>query len=344
MAAWLTMKIISWKLWLPDHSIPAVPFVNLPPPIQIFLLASFFVIALLLFIKPLNRCLLLCLLITEIISLLGDELRWQPWLYQFLFIAFAVFINAKKPKLAINSIVLILASTYFFSGLQKLNSGFLQTIWLRLMLVKFLHFSNSVYGSRFWRYAGLLVPLFEVMTGVLLLLPKQRKIFAWLPIGMHLFILLFLSPLGIRYNMIVMPWNAAMAGCVYILFIMNTTAFSFAGLLSKSNWIVALAWLILPVAGLFGYWDRFFSSSIYSGNNRHLVIYIKNSAAIPPELLPFVSYSKARFQDVHSYINVTEWCLAEFNVPPPPEKRISEAIELQFQKKYGYLQPLFYYR
>ncbi len=344
MITWAIMKIISYKLWLPNHTFPSIPFLSLPSFVQIALQASFFVITFLLLIKPLNRWLLLCLLLTETLSMLGDQLRWQPWVYQFLFILFSVFINHKKPKFAINNIILILASTYFFSGLQKINSGFLQNVWLRLVLVRFLHLPSTVYSSRILRYAGLIVPLIETATGILLLLPKQHKFYALLPMGIHLFVLVFLSPLGIHFNAVVIPWNVAMAAFIWILFLQNHSVFLFSLLLRGSNIVVGFAWMLLPIAGMLGYWDRYFSSSVYSGNSPYLLIYIADTASVPPELRTYLSYSKKGFQGLHTYINVNSWSLSELQVPVPPERRIHATIEQEFEKKYGVVKPVFYYR
>lgn len=343
IVAWAAMETISWKLWLPFHSLPAVPFITLPSFVQIALFVSFFIIAAMLFLKPGNRYFLLCLLVIEIISMLGDELRWQPWQYQFLFIAFAIFINTKKPCLAINSIILILASTYFFSGIQKINTGFLQNIWLRQILVHFLHFSKAVYSSRLLRYSGLVVPAVEITAGILLLLPRQHKMFTIFPIGMHLFVLLFLGPFGIQYNPVVLPWNAAMAAFVYFIFIRGNAIFSFTELLRGWNKAIAFAWLILPVAGLLGYWDKFFSSSVYSGVNHNMKIYLTNTTTIPSEIAPFIRYEKTGFQGFHQVINLHDWSMNELNVPVPPEQRIYKSIELSFTEKYSNLKPVFVY-
>ncbi len=341
IVAWVAVEVISWKLWLPAHSFPVVPFLALPTFVHIALFVSFFILSILLFIKPTNRYLLLGLLVTEMISMLGDELRWQPWLYQFLFIVFSIVINSKKPRLVINSIIFILASTYFFSGLQKINKDFLQNVWLRQILVHFLHFSNAVYSSRLVRYSGLIVPAVEITAGVLLLLPRQHKLFLLFPIGMHLFVLLFLGPLGIQYNPIVLPWNAAMAIFIYLMFIRGNAVFSYRDLFTGWNKVIAFFWLVMPVVGMLGYWDKFFSSSVYSGISHNMKIYLADTTALPSQLAPFVVYEKKGYQDIHQVINVHDWCMTELNVPVPPEARIYHSIELSFKEKYSNLKPVF---
>ena len=273
--------------------------------------------------------------------MLGDEIRWQPWLYQFLFIVFAILVNKRKPSYAINIIILILSSTYFFSGLQKINGGFLQNVWINLVLIRFLHLPIAITNSRFVHYAGLIIPLFEVLAGIFVLLPKQRKLFAFFPISMHLFVLLFLGPLGIQYNAIVLPWNAAMAVFIYVLFIANNNTFVFARTIYHWNILIAFAWMVLPIAGMFGYWDKYFSSSLYSGKNHNMKIYLADTTAIPIELAPYVLYSKKGFQNIHKVISLHGWSMQELNVPVPPEKRIYKSIEISFQKKYSYLHPVF---
>ena len=337
------MKIMSWKLWITNRSFPQVPLVPLNSSLQLLLFVLFFVFSVLILIKPVNIFFLSSLLTIEIISMLGDQLRWHPWEYQFLFICFAVVLSKKNPQRAINSIIFIFASSYFFSGISKVNSSFLNDIWLRLMVVKALHFPHKVYYNSVIKYAGLAIPLIEIVCGILLLLPKRYKVTAWLPIGVHLFILLYFSPLGLSYDYIVFPWNVAMMIIVYLLFINNKTIFSFQDIFYKRNSIIIYAWILLPIAGIFGYWPPFFSFKLYSGKPLSMIIYILDTTNIPSEIKPYVRYSKKGHQDLHFYFRPFIWCNDELNVPIPPERRIYESLQASFEEKYRTMKFVFVY-
>ena len=331
---------MSWRLWLPYRVFPQVPVIALGSSLQIALFVLFFVIAVALLFKPLNSFLLLGFMITEIITLLGDEMRWMPWAYQFLFILLAILINKKNPRFAINSIILILSSSYLFSGLQKINGNFLYYIWQRLIMIRFFRLPPAVYRNRTMYWAGLSIPLFEIASAILILLPKQRKIFALFPIFIHVFIILFLSPIGIDYNYSVVPWNVAMAIFIYILFVKAPVVFSFSETFYKGNVAITLIWTVLPFAGLFGYWDKFLSSGVYSGNVPYMIIYLPDTSVIPSELKPYVAHSKYGYHGLHQFINLHEWGMKELQVAIPPEPRIYKEVGQLFKEKYTDLQPV----
>ena len=66
-----------------------------------------------------------------VVFCLLDQTRWQPWVYQygFLLAALALFSwdsdDIDGQKRTLNVARLIVATTYIFSGLQKLNLNFI---------------------------------------------------------------------------------------------------------------------------------------------------------------------------------------------------------------------------
>src|SRR5207248_1237718 len=72
-----------------------------------------------------RRLILIFLLLAGLLSM-WDQTRWQPWFYQYLFMLAAIgFCGWKRPETrnqqVLNACRLIVGSTYFWSGLQKLN-------------------------------------------------------------------------------------------------------------------------------------------------------------------------------------------------------------------------------
>ena len=56
---------------------------------------------------------------------LQDQSRWQPWFYQYTIMLLVIAIAGREqPRSALNSGCLIVAATYIWSGLAKLNPNF----------------------------------------------------------------------------------------------------------------------------------------------------------------------------------------------------------------------------
>lgn len=343
LIAWIAMKIMSWKLWLADRSFPLAPLISFPQPVHLILFSLFFIFSILLFIRPLKPVFIGCLLFAEVISLLGDQLRWHPWEYQFLFIFLAVMLSRGNSRSVINSIIFIFASSYFFSGISKLNSDFLQNIWLQIMLVKILHFPKAVYYNSLVRYAGLLIPLFEISCGVLILLRKHYKVTPWLPIALHILIIAYVSPLLFNYDYIVLPWNVFMLSTVYLLFVRSEIFFSAKDLFSKGNIVIASAWILLPIVGLFGYWPPFFSFKLYTGIPISLVIYVPDKTSVPADVKPYLKNHEKGYEGLHTYFRPFDWCNDEMMVPIPPQMRIYKQLQDSLEERYGAQHFVFHY-
>ena len=134
-----------------------------------------------------------------------------------------------------------------------------------MILIRFLNFDANQIQNIFIHYAGLALPIFEILAAIGLLLSKNKKLFALLLIGMHIFILIFLSPLGIYYNSIVWPWNILMIIYLIILFYNYATIISFKNLLTGFNKIPFAVIAILPLLSFFGLYDNYLSFNLYSG-------------------------------------------------------------------------------
>ena len=76
----------------------------------------------------------------------------------------------------------------------------------------------------------------------------------------------------------------------------------------------------MPLFNFFGWWDSYLSAALYSGNT--LVARVHISDAVVEKLPPAV-------REKHHYFNqlsVTDWALAELNVPPYPARRVYRGI------------------
>ncbi|WP_318640509.1 hypothetical protein [Flavobacterium ardleyense] len=128
-AFWIFTKLFSYKVWHTDRLFPVIPpfefLENIPNSVH---LALFFIalsgIALV-GIFPKSKVILVATTAVEFSSCLLDQSRWQPWEYQYLLTFIFFFFYNKNPKQFLNYFSFLIIATYFFSGLHKLNGGFL---------------------------------------------------------------------------------------------------------------------------------------------------------------------------------------------------------------------------
>ena len=152
---------------------------------------------------------------------LQDYHRWQPWFYQYFLILLLLIPMARLYKKYENAehllfaVQLIIAIAYFYSGLFKLNSGFVKDI--------VPYYSNPI-AQYFWTYRdmvyslGGLIPWLEIALSIGLFVPVTRK---WAVIGctlLHLGILYLLGPFGLNTNAVIWPWNIALIALLWLAF------------------------------------------------------------------------------------------------------------------------------
>lgn len=335
---WLIAKCMTPKLWLAGRLFPLVPIHTqlavIPGVVHSFLYYSSVGLLLLLLFRPV-KSLATLLLICELSACLLDQNRWQPWEYQYLFIL-VCYITAKNNKIFLLACQIIFIGTYFFSGINKMNSDFILSLWNRMILNQWAGIETyNVYALKL----GYLIPISEVI-GALILFSKSRKHYAvYFFISMHLFILLLLGPLGLNYNSIIWPWNVAMTMLLPILFINQKVLLQF--LLQKEGIlkIVVLCWFLLPWLSLWGYWDYYLSSNLYSGVLPRMKIYMK-------DINGRHCLSKFAKRDIASnkyIIDVQNWSFKELGAPVYPQPRVYKEIARQWkQKNRGLDKDLFY--
>src|SRR5262249_20231145 len=117
---------------------------------------------------------------------------------------------------ALDTCRLIMAATYVWSGVQKMNASFLAEVypWLLTPVLPVMPAALRPLVAG----AGIVVPFVEPGLGLSLLVPRLRPLAVGGAVAMHLLLLLDLGPFGHNYNSIVWPWNVAMATLVVVLF------------------------------------------------------------------------------------------------------------------------------
>jgi hypothetical protein len=325
--------VLSWRVWISSRQFPLVPvFAKLPAvpfPLDYIWFALVLGLLVAIFIRNQPRKLLIVFLALAGLLCLFDQMRWQPWFYQYFFMLVGLGLYAWKQPLvknnraALNCCALIIVSTYFWSGIQKLNASFINEVWPGMSepLLRILPGVQSLP-----RFTALIIPLLEICIAIGLLTRRLRNASVILAIATHATVLALLIPTA--ENTVVWPWNVAMGLIVLVLFWQNGESTPRQILVPQraGHALVLILFAILPPLSLIGLWDSYLSSALYSGNNYRGVIYINRPVMdrLPPALHQYV------WADVQPmFLDTTRWAYGELNVPVYPEPRVFRRITTQ---------------
>ncbi len=329
--------LMSAPLWIGPRSYPLTPVLELLPtsiqPYDTLLFAGLLGAAAMILIssKP-QKYIGVFLAIIAIYCLL-DQTRWQPWVFQYSFLlaALALFswesADVSGWKRTLNIARLIVASTYLFSGLQKINVNFMENEfpWLVEPLAHALPSMAQALNA-----FGIAAPFVQVGFAIGLLTRRFRRISLCLAISMHIFILAMFGPLGHDWNSVIWPWTAAMAALDIVLFT-GRQEFSLRDVVwtksSPYHGATVVLFGILPVLSFFNYWDSYLSSALYSGNITEALIYTtdRGKAALPPGVTHYLVHTS----DDTNVINLAQWAIEDLHVTAYPETRVFKAVARQ---------------
>jgi len=263
---WLLTKLITYKAWIADRLLPTVGifrFLDEIPSMVHLLVYIMACTALAAFMLSGRRLILAIAVIAEISACMLDVLRLQPWEYLYLFIAVFYVVSKNRPQLFLAALILLLSSTYIFSGLHKISGAYLNKIWESLILHGYFGIRNS---GIILHYAGLLLPIAELFLGFGLLIFENKRWVAKALIIMHISILLWLGPTGLNINYSIWPWNLCMITIHALLSVYRVSALTLLKDIPTGALVVLmLFWLVLPASNLFGYWGHYLSSGMYTG-------------------------------------------------------------------------------
>ncbi len=324
---------MSRALWIGPRSFPLAPLSSLFPAIGDAAAAGLYVALLVLaaiaLVAPKPGWPIAAFLAVIAAFCLMDQTRWQPWVFQYSFLLAAMALyswddaDAEGEKRTLNVVRLIVAFTYIYSGLQKVNLNFMENDfpWLVQPITHLLPSSD-----RFVRGFGMAVPFIQVAFGIGLLTRRFRRVSLVLAVAMHLFILAMFGPLGLDWNDIVWPWTAAMA--VFDLLLFSGAEFSWRELLwsgsDRRHLAAIVLFAVLPAFSFFNLWDSYLSSALYSGNLTEAQIYLSDGGKAS---LPAAIASRAAHTSPDTNVlNLQRWAIEDLNVTPYPETRVYKAI------------------
>jgi len=339
---WLKTSVISafciglWMsraLWIGPRSYPLTPLSSLLPVIgdtlSLVLYVALFVLAGIALLVPKPGWPIAAFLAVMAAFCLTDQTRWQPWVFQFSLLLGAMAVcwwngaDADGGRRMLNIARLIVAFTYIYSGLQKLNLNFMENDFPWMVQPVTNLFPST---AQVLRGFGMAAPFIQIAFGIGLLTHRFRRISLILAVAMHLFILAMFGPMGLDWNNVVWSWTAAMA--VFDVLLFSGADFSWCEIVGNGRDPVHLAaivlFAILPALSFVNLWDSYLSSALYSGNLTEAQIYLSDAGKAS---LPAAIASRA----VHTspdtnVVNLQRWAIEDLNVTPYAESRVYKAI------------------
>jgi len=246
-----------------------------------------------------------------------DQSRWQPWVVQYA-VMFGALLIDRDESAALHACRLFMICTYFYSGLEKLGHGF-TTVLPDVLgpLSDLLHLDVSSLSDSSLLALAVTFALIECASGIMLAFGRTRRIAVVCLVLMHLLLLWWLGPLGTNWNYVVWPWNIAMIGLLVLLF-WSPTPWTPRDLLGKHRYgcFVGVAFGILPILTLAGFWDSYLGFSLYTGNIKRAVV------RIPSERIADLPHPIREYTLPDGTVDIDRWSYSELGVPIYPETRI----------------------
>lgn len=329
LAAAAAGLVLSRNLWLTARAYPTVPvwdgFPDVPPDLSRVVLIALLVLLILGAVFWEARWPVLAFVALAAGWCLWDQTRWQPWVYQYLALLAAVGTARRgdpdSAARALNVCRLVVAATYFWSGIQKLNVSFATDMfpWVMAPLLHLLPELPAGWAEALaWGAAGV-----ECGLGVGLLVPRLRVAAVPGVVGMHAALLFCLGPTGHDWNSVVWPWNAALAVLVVLLFADTRGVSAWNILWPRGSWlgrVVLVLFGVMPALSFVGRWDSYLSACLYSGNTPRARVTLGDAAesALPAGVREkYVSGGE---------VDLQAWAMGELNVPPYPARRVFRGL------------------
>lgn len=274
---------ITWGLWQSRSSPPPLPVIDGFPQLDmgVVLLATLVLVL----VRPAAG--VVAHSVALVIALAMDQTRLQPEIVSLALLLWGTTRISHARTIAMAHLV----SLWLWAGLNKaLSLDFMNTAAL------FLFDSFPKLPGFLRPYFGWLIIATEISIGVLLLVPRVRRVGVVLAVGLH--VLGLVALVNVRWNEAVWPWNVALAAAAVAFFWSPR-----APVVTRSSIPVFALFLLVPAAFYGGYMDAYLAHNLYTGNTATAMFCRPSGECFAP------------WGDT--------W--TAFNVPFPPEPRLYRA-------------------
>lgn len=332
---------LSWRLWTTDRDFPYFPVSDAIPQFN-GALGSVFIFALLLALLAnahvASQKLTVAIILSFLYLCLQDQMRWQPWVYQYLLMLLPfAFVSVRSGQEAHRSILglcrLVIVAVYLWGGIHKCHAGFI-SVYQNSLAKPILDAIDSPFLISFVTTIGYAIPPIEILIALSLLFRPTRNLAVLGAIGTHVIILILLGPAkGYISNSVVWPWNIAMCGMVVLLFRnterLDVFRFPRHARLKTAGTAIATLLFACPILFYFSKWDRYLSFNLYSGRQKQMIVKVDSNTIeqVPQAWRPYLVDTNA--SDGHRILPISSWTQGELNVPLISEWRILRSLSRQ---------------
>ena len=253
---------------------------------------------------------IIALLISLILLCCLDLNRLQPWIWLYGLILATVLFGQSITETR-DTLRWLLAAVYAWSGFHKLTPYFAED--------NFDWFCSAFAFTQPLAHSptlGYTVALLEMSLAFGLLWPRTRPVFRWLTAGFHSAIILMISPLGLDWNAVVIPWNITLAGLVWLVYAQPDAAFLPKN--TAQRLVLVLAGMA-PLLHLFGSWPDALSWKLYSNTQAEATFYAPAHSFI--RTVEAKAFWKKNAFDNGSKLLLDDWANAELHTPMFANKR-----------------------
>jgi len=319
--------LLASRLFLATRAFPRAPVLDgwplLQPPLDAIALGALFAALGGVAFAPRPRWWATAATVLALVLALEDQSRWQPWFYQYVAMIGALAV-ARDSGDTLAAWRVVLVGLYLWSGIQKLNVTFMARAFPWLVEPVAAAFPA---GTREILLSGwVVVPMTEIAVGLGLLVPRLRNAAVVAAIATHVVIFGLLGPLAHGTNVVIWPWNVAMAVLVALLFWNARGPSALDAIVPRrigAHAAMLALFVALPVLSFAGRWDSYLSGELYSGNIKIGAVSITDrvAARLPDAVRRHVVSDRvgANVLDLH------EWSMSELAVPSYPEDRVFRA-------------------
>jgi hypothetical protein len=345
--ATLAMLGLSWPLWVENGAFPRVPFIpRLPevPAAASWLLYLVLLGAIAASARAGGRAWRDGLGVSFVLLVglvLGDQHRFQPWVYQYLMLA--LIVATLPPETALRYARWWFAALYLHSGLSKLDVSFCHEMGAVFLATALRSLGIVPHDwPAAWRTAAVLaMPAWEIAVAAALVVPRTRRLGLAGALILHGALLGILGPWGLGHSTIVLVWNAAMMIEAALLFGPRDTASAADPVPARSVRLVgrvaqAVFWaaVVLPLGERWGVFDAWPAHALYASHVERTVVYVHEDGL---DALPTAARRHVGPGDFGPWrrLDLTGWSRAVRGVPVYPQGRACNGLAEALAARYG---------
>ncbi len=287
---------------------------------------------------------------------LSNQHRLQPWAYQFCILH--GWLALANPRWMLTGWRWLIISIYLFSALSKVDTSFC-TVHGPFLWDGFLHVFGSAHGTAQWPanvrfFAAAMMPAAELTAAGCLCFRRTQRAGLYLSCGMHLFLIIALSPWGHNHSAGVLIWNAFFIVQNWLLFPSPVSLAEpfrkwFGGVSHTSfdertaperertpryAQLSGLAWawlavpLFAPLLEPFGDWDHWPSWAVYAARPERvrMLVHEDEIPHLPVDLQAFLE--PPEILEPWQPLRLDRWSLVATRAPIYPQDRFQIGVAL----------------